>query len=724
MNTSVSTSKPVRVFSKSKTSLEKRQNRLRKPESSEYIRELSRYIKELSHLENKIQKRSILLHHGYSEINKITSSKDPSILQKVLRTKLTLLIERKNRLLEEIFSVSGHLTAQKKELEKRKSSESSERSSSSSLPSSSVSLESIQASLNEKVLHHYSRYNKTLSEIEELASESLISKEDRRIIYSILFPMHSDDSYPFATRCLRKVFGSRVSTATSFMKEIYRKSSSHDIHMSSKSDAFEIVSCYVHFLRHHSLISSSFIFGSVCTICFILWKSIEILLSEFSSSVSIMGTAILSVVLFGWSTFGILSIFFSWTFGHSYSELRMSSSSSSSSSSSNSRSSNIPSSISSGSSKNDSSNLPSSISSGSNSLSTSKSSSSSSQQNSSENSSNKSGSSSNSSKSTNTSSDSFSSFFNSLFGSSSNSGSSGSSNSHSSSAPLSLSSNNSSSLSGSNSSSNSNSLSGSSSNSNSNSNSLSGSSSNSNSNSNSLSGSSSNSNSLSGSSSNSNSNSNSLSGSSSNSNSNSNSLSGSSSKDLSSSVSSKSSSLSSEPVLSISRSISDSPSISELLNSSSSSSSSRRSQSVGSSSSANLSVSNGSSASSSISSSENSSESVILDSDLLKLFPLFVANLSTSLILCMATIGSIDYLLSSYLPSYSRHIFLLICLSSSLLSIYMTGRRSLSIVKLSSKGSFISVVSLSVLTVSMVLGISIVSSVTNEILDLFTQIHK
>ncbi|KAI5140507.1 hypothetical protein NEAUS07_2725, partial [Nematocida ausubeli] len=111
------------------------------------------------------------------------------------------------------------------------------------------------------------------------------------------------------------------------------------------------------------------------------------------------------------------------------------------------------------------------------------------------------------------------------------------------------------------------------------------------------------------------------------------------------------------------------------------------------------------------------------DSDLTKMFPLFAANLITSVALCIASVSSIDYLLSKYIPRYSMSIFLLVCLSASLLSIGITMRRSLLVSKSSSNQSFSYVVSLCALMVSACLGVSIASAWVCTVLKIFG-LHK
>ncbi|KAH9386457.1 uncharacterized protein NEMAJ01_1353 [Nematocida major] len=317
----VASLKPLRVFSKSKLLKEKGSSTPEKG-AKEYLKELSRYLKELSSLDSRIRKRSSLLSTNYSEISSVSSSKDPHMLQKILRLKLTLLIERKDRLLEEISSVHSSLMAQKSQIVS--SLESGRPSQSFSLYSSSenrVSLASIQNSLNQKVLEHYSKYNQALQEVEELVKDSSISKSDRKAIFSILFPTHSNDNYPLLTKAFRRVFGSRVSTGTQFIKDIIRKSSCPEIHISSSSDSFEMLSCYVHFVRNNLLISSSFVFGLVSTICIVMWKCMLPMLSSASTPALAVSACALAALLFSWASFGVFIRFFSWTFGYSHRSL-------------------------------------------------------------------------------------------------------------------------------------------------------------------------------------------------------------------------------------------------------------------------------------------------------------------------------------------------------------------------------------------------------------------
>lgn len=334
----VSSLNSQRIFSRSQQS----SRNSRKPtrnSTQKYIKELTKYLKELSHLESRIQHRSILLNSNYSEISKISSSKDPQMLQKILKLKLTMLVDRKDRLLEEISTIKSCLESQKIELQESLRSSSSRQYSIYSSSSEQMSLSSIQNSLNHKLLDHYSKYNETLSEIESLVLDGSISKEDRKIIFSILFPVHSDDKSPILTSLFRKLFGSRVATASQFIKDLARRSSSSEIHLSSSSDSFEIISCYLYFLRNNLLLSSSFIFGTVCTICIVLSKSLALLLESSSNATIISSISMLACLLFSWSSFGILVVFFSWTLGYS-DPSSSEDSSSSNSNSSNSNSSN------------------------------------------------------------------------------------------------------------------------------------------------------------------------------------------------------------------------------------------------------------------------------------------------------------------------------------------------------------------------------------------------
>ncbi|KAI5138575.1 hypothetical protein NEAUS04_0162, partial [Nematocida ausubeli] len=324
----------LRVFSKNHSVPEKRRTRSKEKEEAKCLSELSKYLKELSHLSQKVQRRSILLQSGASQIEYISSSKDPKMLRKILKLKLTLLTERKDRLLQEISDVFRYLSSQKVLLEgssssgssiydvssllgssssvlgrdsstiertlstsissnssnsssnssqsshpssnSSSSSSSSHPSSSSSSPLSLSSLLHLQSSLNHKVLLHYSRYNSTLSEIEILIEDSSISKADRKIIYSVLFPSYSNDSLSILTKGLRSIFGSRVCSASNFCKEMIRKSSSSEIYLSNMSDRFEIFSCYLYFLRHNSLLSSSYIFGVASTLCYSLYSTTQL----------------------------------------------------------------------------------------------------------------------------------------------------------------------------------------------------------------------------------------------------------------------------------------------------------------------------------------------------------------------------------------------------------------------------------------------------------------
>ncbi|EHY66889.1 hypothetical protein NERG_00529 [Nematocida ausubeli] len=656
----------LRVFSKNHSVPEKRRTRSKEKEEAKCLSELSKYLKELSHLSQKVQRRSILLQSGASQIEYISSSKDPKMLRKILKLKLTLLTERKDRLLQEISDVFRYLSSQKVLLEgssssgssiydvssllegsssalalgssssalgrtlstsnssnsssnssqsshpssnSSSSSSSSHSSSSSSSPLSLSSLLHLQSSLNHKVLLHYSRYNSTLSEIEILIEDSSISKADRKIIYSVLFPSYSNDSLSILTKGLRSIFGSRVCSASNFCKEMIRKSSSSEIYLSNMSDRFEIFSCYLYFLRHNSLLSSSYIFGVASTLCYSLYSTTQLPLPTVLSILLVSG---LGIVLFGWSSFAVINVFFRWTLGQSIisdgdslsssssgsslSDSSLSSSGSSSKLSSSSGSSNSSSKLSSSSNKSSSSSSSSSRLSSSNKLSSSLSS---------------------SLSSILSSSSSSSSNRNSLF--SSTSKPSSSSSSLSSSKPSSSSSSN----------------------------------------------------------------------------------------ILSSSLSSSSSSL-----FSSSLSSSGSRSISISKPSSSLSSSSLSSSSLS-------------------SSSKPSSSSIHMmydeiysgDSDLTKMFPLFAANLITSVGLCVASVSSIDYLLSKYIPRYSMSIFLLVCLSASLLSIGITMRRSLLVSKSSSNQSFSYGVSLCALMVSACLGVSIASAWACTVLKIFG-LHK
>lgn len=293
----------IRIFSRSRS--------LKSTDISEYTEELSKYIKELEILQNRIKHRHALLSDSYDRISTIRSSKDPNMLQSVLRSKIALLQERKNRLYREISDVKSSLSTQKNSLLLLTHP---------TLPSSHAAectarLMATQHRLNQSILNHYTRYNTALSEIEEIAKDSSITKEDRTVIFSVLFPLHKKDPYPFLTKVCRKIFGTRVSTGIDSVKEILRRAKCSELHISSRMDAFEGLACFIHFIQNHLLISSSFVFGVVCMVSIILWKLLYLMSSLSSTLLVISSISVISCFLFNWAFATMLMCFFPYVLG-------------------------------------------------------------------------------------------------------------------------------------------------------------------------------------------------------------------------------------------------------------------------------------------------------------------------------------------------------------------------------------------------------------------------
>ncbi|KAI5184761.1 hypothetical protein NEHOM01_0363 [Nematocida homosporus] len=295
--------------------------------AKEYQKELTRYIKDLSYLERKFSKRGNRLNNSAIHIASLTSSSDPKALQDLISHKVADLLQRKISLIKEIIECKNNLKQHSKVINAYISMLDDSPTNNSGLffPSSSdfhsFSIENLteeQREMNHKILEHYRQYNKLLAEIEDIAQSTNVSKQDRKTIFSILFPTSSHDSFPYLSKSLRSLFGSRIASFDGFIKEVYHKSASKEIYLTANPDGLDVLICFVHFCRKHLICASGFLLGSISTCVLVNWRLFDLFASYKTSRLTLFSYSFLSLsVLFFWVSVGVVSFFSSWVFGYS-----------------------------------------------------------------------------------------------------------------------------------------------------------------------------------------------------------------------------------------------------------------------------------------------------------------------------------------------------------------------------------------------------------------------
>ncbi|KAI5188530.1 hypothetical protein NECID01_0143 [Nematocida sp. AWRm77] len=307
-----------------------------------YCRELQNYVDEVVHLESKITRTINLLSVNRARVAEITSSSDLVTLKELLDIQISQLIERKKALLLEIGSVkeilekkqtkvqvyadaSGPHSSLVSEEEHSPASSISNRDTLSSSVFDSLCIETvsqIHSQLNQKMIDHYAEYNKIIQDITDITEQSSVEESEKASIYSIIAPGWVADNHPRITHALRTVFGLRIISAGNFFKEVWRKSSSSEVYVTSAPDATDVLICTVHFLRTHLLRSSLFLMGALFVLAHTIWGTSAIALSFWDASPAGASAAILlSVLVSGsWTALGVYHFVLSWTIGYTVHE--------------------------------------------------------------------------------------------------------------------------------------------------------------------------------------------------------------------------------------------------------------------------------------------------------------------------------------------------------------------------------------------------------------------